>query len=137
MIQNGSSYTQMHLEAELDAIIYEIDFGGIISQDIEYFYWDALEDISRPGKFQGQPAWVAFLYQCANHGMQTDELSLNPDVSGEVMIYFDDAPVLCPWPHTPKDAVIYIDEQGFVHADDYEHWLQALDEVEEDIEEEG
>lgn len=135
VIQKGSSYTLMHLEAEIDTIIHELDFGSPVSEEIEYFYWDAIEDISNPGAYQGQPAWVPFLHQCSLHGMHTDELDLNPEISGEVMIYFDDARTLCPWPHTPIDAVIYIDEQGFIHADYYENWLEMVEKLEAEKEE--
>ena len=129
LVQQGSTQTIHYLEAHLDSIIHELHWDNPVGDTLNYYYWDALEDISRPGRFQGQPAWVPMLYYASLEGFHDDEVTMHPETSGNVFFYFENAKEVCPWQSCPLDGVIFIDEQGFVHADSYERYQEMLNET--------
>lgn len=117
------------VESILSAIVHELNFDYAASALLDYYYWDALADAGRPGKFERQPAYVPFLYQATLEDMHTDEVCSEYG-TGECIWFFDDAQAVCPWAPAEQIAIAS-DEQGFVFEIPVSRYHDALDALDE------
>lgn len=79
------------------------------------------ERVKGPGKYEGEPAWVAFAWEeIVLGGCADDEL----DVDGiTVSLVTLDAEVRAAFPDAPERAALYCREDGFVCQADYDRAL--------------
>lgn len=125
---DADAHPLLYVSAMLSAIVFELTYDYRASTILDYYYWNALEDVLRPGKFERAHAYVAFFYQATLDGWQTGQICYE---DGGCMWYFDNAKDICPWHGVPDQVVIAEDSQGFVFEASLEQYYQALDEEEQ------
>lgn len=88
------------------------------------------ERVSHPGRYEGEPAWVAFAWEeIVMHGFARDEIE-DPDAAEVWISLVDlDEEIREAFPDAPEHAALYVRDDGFVCRADYDAVMRIVAET--------
>lgn len=89
------------------------------------------ERVKGPGKYEGEPAWVAFAWEeIVLSGCARDEITDPDDEETTISIVDLDEEIRAAFPDAPEHAALYERSDGFVCRADYDAVMRIVTETE-------